>query len=173
MKPQGHLVASAALGGICWAGSRNPGALLTSLAFGVLLDLDHLIDYWYAERRLPRDLDDFRSGRYFVRSGRLFVLFHGYEYLPLLYLGWRALRGRQAALVAVGAVLLHLLADQLVNYLKPLGYFVSYRVAHRFRTAEIIDWDKRERLRPVRLERAQRVREGAASGCDRVLGVFA
>ena len=64
-----------------------------SLAFGVLVDLDHFLDYWYSEGRICFDLKTFLATRYWRKSGRLFIVFHAFEYLPIVFLLWRAVKG--------------------------------------------------------------------------------
>ena len=130
-----------------------------SLIFGVLVDLDHLIDYWYSEGRICFDTHTFLKTRYWQKSGRLFVFFHAFEYLPLVFLVWHAWKGRKWAVAATAAMSSHVLADHMANELRPLGYFILYRLAHGFRAAELLDWD---RVRKVQARYAERQRRAAA-----------
>ena len=75
-----------------------------SLGFGVLVDLDHFVDYWYSEGRVCFDWKTFMATRYWRKSGRLFILFHAFEYLPFVFLAWQALKGRRWAVAARSAV---------------------------------------------------------------------
>ncbi|HLG69548.1 MAG TPA: hypothetical protein VK009_03895 [Chloroflexota bacterium] len=143
-----------------------------SLAFGVLVDLDHFIDYWYAEGRICFNLRTFLRTRYWERSGRLFVLFHAFEYLPIVFLVWQAWKGRRWAVAATAAMSSHLLADHLVNELKPLGYFLLYRVAHGFRADEILDWNRVHQLEERRRKAKQGPRAGRLSWPRRVMRLF-
>ncbi|MHB8620241.1 MAG: hypothetical protein ACYDAG_11855 [Chloroflexota bacterium] len=150
------MVVSVGLGGLFWAWTRDIRTVAVSLVFGVLIDIDHLFDYFYAERKPRFSPREFLRTRYWRKSGRLFLLFHGFEYLPLVYLVWQSMRGRRWALAATSAMSIHLLADHLVNGLRPLGYFVSYRAAHRFRAAELLDFEAMAR-EDARHKRHQRL----------------
>ncbi|MGH2366073.1 MAG: hypothetical protein ACRDHX_15675 [Chloroflexota bacterium] len=172
MRPQGHIVVSVGLGTLFWARSRDIWTLVISLLFGVLVDLDHLFDYFYAERRLTFDLHEFLGTRYWKKSGRLFVLFHGFEYLPLVYFVWQGLKGHRWAVAATSAMSVHLLADHLLNELRPLGYFVLYRLAHGFRAADILDLPKSRRLEAARARREAQGRDGRLPLRGRVINFF-
>ena len=172
MRPRGHIVASAGLGAIFWVRSRDVRTMLLSLVFGVLVDVDHLIDYWYAEGRVSLDAREFLRARYWRKSGRIFVLFHAFEYLPPLFFFWQAWRGRKWAVAATSAMSVHLVADHFVNDLRPLGYFILYRVAHRFRAAEIIDWERSERLDAQRDEDRRLAKAGKLPLGRRILTLF-
>lgn len=120
--------------------------MVLSLVFGVLVDVDHFFDYWYSEGRVCFDWKTFMGTRYWRKSGRLFVFFHAWEWLPLVFLVWQAWKGRRWAVAATAAMSSHLVADHLVNELKPLGYFLLYRLAHGFRAGELMDWERVRRL---------------------------
>ena len=128
LRPSRHLGLSAAAGGAVWATTGEPWALPISVATGVLVDLDHGPDLWwaFALRREPI---------------ATFVL-HGWEWLlGLVVLGlfmgfpWAL----SAALVGYG---LHLITDQMFNNGGLWSYSLVYRARHRFRAAELApDWD--------------------------------
>jgi membrane-bound metal-dependent hydrolase YbcI (DUF457 family) len=172
VRPQGHVIVSAGLGSIFWAKSKDPRTFALSLVFGVLVDLDHLIDYWYFKRRICFDLGEFLHSRYWEHSKRLFVLFHAFEYLPLVFFFWQAWKGRKWAVAATAAMSSHVLADHLINELKPLGYFISYRIAKRFRSDELIDWDKVRKVKARHAKRDQLAREGRLSWPARAMALF-
>jgi hypothetical protein len=172
LKPQGHVIVSAGLGALFWAKSRDVRTLAISIIFGVLVDLDHLLDYMYAEKRLIFDLKEFMATGYWRKSGRIFLLFHAFEYLPLVYVVWHALKGRKWAVAATAAMSSHVVADHLVNDLKPWGYFILYRLAHRFRAAELMDVALAERMVAERLERRRRAQEGTLTIRERLAGIF-
>ena len=146
--------------------------MLLSLGFGVLVDLDHLIDYWYSERRITFDVHDFLATRYFRKSGRIFVLFHAFEYLPLVFLFWQGYKGRKWAVAATAAMSSHVLADHFINDLRPLGYFILYRLKHRFRAAELMDWERVERLEQDRSEREAKAKRGELTFRERLISLF-
>ena len=66
MGPIGHTVVSSSVGFGVLAGTGSIEAAATTLAVGVLMDVDHLYDYY---QRFARG-----------KHGRIYVLFHGWEY---------------------------------------------------------------------------------------------
>jgi hypothetical protein len=88
-----------------------------ALAAGILPDVDHAVDYLYL----------YRGGEH-----RLVMPMHGYEY-ALLASGVAWVTGSKLLAVAALSYLIHLLADQVENRTRPLGYSLLYRAVHRFR----------------------------------------
>lgn len=146
--------------------------MVLSLAFGVLVDLDHFIDYWYSEGRPCFDLHTFLRTRYWQKSGRIFVFFHAFEYLPVVFLVWQAFKGRKWAVAATAAMSSHILADHFVNELRPLGYFILYRLAHGFRSQELLDWERVRRLEAKYAERKQRAKQRPLPWYSRLAAQF-
>jgi membrane-bound metal-dependent hydrolase YbcI (DUF457 family) len=145
--------------------------LLLALVFGVLIDVDHVLDYLYAHG--PHlDLRTFMDGQYEYKSKRVFVLLHAFEYLPLLYLFWNAYRGRKWAVAATAAMGSHIAADHLLNGVRPLSYFISYRLKHRFRAGAIIDPVARSHRKAYRAARRSRFKAGKATLADRASDLF-
>jgi hypothetical protein len=172
LRPQGHVIASAGLGAIFWARSRDWRTMLISLVFGVLVDLDHFIDYWYSEGRVCFDLETFMRTRYFKKRGRIFVLFHAWEYLPLLYFVWQAMKGRKWAVAATSAMATHVVADHFANDLRPLGYFLWWRIKHGFRASVIIDWQRADAIDARHAEYDERAKRGEVRLPERFLSLF-
>ena len=46
MKPPGHAVISLTIGGVLWAVTKSPYSMLAAALSGVLIDLDHLLEYY-------------------------------------------------------------------------------------------------------------------------------
>ena len=142
MKPPGHVIISLSIGGVLWAITKSPYALVASFLTGVMIDLDHLVEYY----------------RWFVKEDntRVFFFFHSYELLvPSLLAGYFS--GWDPVVLGVSAGYLgHLLTDQFANPVRPWAYFFTYRARMGFRRDKIInaEWDdlQREFLRasPVR-----------------------
>jgi len=130
LKPPGHAAVSLALGGGTWLFTGSPGSLVVALLVGVLLDLDHLLDYY---RWLILD-----------RSNRLWLILHSYELLlPALFISY-ASDWNPLAIAGTLALLGHLLGDQWANPIRPLGYFFTFRALNRFRTSDTTSWTPQE-----------------------------
>lgn len=103
---------------------------------GVLVDLDHIIEYgsYCSEYHTKWDWNEFFDGSYFDKKGTVKVYFHSWEIAALLcYLGIRK-KKRKSVLygIAVG-YLLHLILDEIGNNLNHMGYFEIYRWIKRWK----------------------------------------
>jgi hypothetical protein len=123
MGPIGHTVVSSAVGGGVWAatGSLEAGAL--TLGIGVLMDVDHLYDYYQMYIR--------------KRPGKFYVLFHAWEYSLIGIALLASVFFHPLFLAAVAAHLSHVITDQLHNHVAPLGYSIIYRIIKRFDAASL------------------------------------
>ncbi|MBI4336757.1 MAG: hypothetical protein HY683_02860 [Chloroflexi bacterium] len=123
MSPPAHAVVSVAIGGATWAVTRSPGAVAVALLVGVLIDLDHLPDYYHT--------------LVLGRRPRLWLVLHSYEgvvpgTLAAYLSGWNPL-----VIAGLAAFLAHILCDQVANPVRPLGYFFTYRALKGFRVEEL------------------------------------
>ena len=123
MGPIGHTAASLGLGGVAWAATGSPLALPVAVTTGVLVDLDHVIDFF----------DSRDQGR----RSHMFRPFHAWEYLLLALVLLLTFSQHPLFLVAFLGYLSHLLLDQFANQVHPLAYFIVYRAAHRFRRRQL------------------------------------
>ena len=135
MKPSVHVYSSALLTAAVYAYSRSVPEAASCLVSGVLIDLDHVVDFYlFSEERFT--LLNFFSWCNDTRWQRIVLVLHSYELFGLLcvvsyYLDSAVLRG-----ILWGAGL-HLLLDQIGNTrtygLSPWFYLMGYRFAKGFR----------------------------------------
>jgi len=103
----------------------------------VLIDVDHLIDYFLQQRRwygLKNFFDHFSSS-----LSKHYFLFHGWEWPLLLFGGWfRGIFPAWTMSLAIG-MFWHLLCDQAAYHKKISRwyYFVTFRAIHGFDTTRI------------------------------------
>lgn len=115
------------------------GDAAAAAAFGfgaVLIDLDHLLDYW---RETGLNADWRRFLGYFDgrEPQRLLLAWHGWEW-PLLILALWAVAALPLWVAALAAgMLCHLGMDQRYNGLLPLTYFFSYRWSRDFKAGSL------------------------------------
>ena len=99
---------------------------------GVLIDLDHMVEYYW----------------WFVKGDhtRVWYFLHSYELLVPAFLAGYLSGWDPIVTGASFAFLGHLLTDQVVNPVVPLGYFFSFRAAKRFRRQAIVksEWGQTE-----------------------------
>ena len=116
MTPPGHAVISAGIGVVVWAFTRSVSAAVTAVAVGVLMDLDHLLDYyWWL----------WKEDRKYV-----WLFLHGYELVVPIFLGAWLLEWHPVALAAGLAHLAHILTDQFTNQVKPFTYFYTFLISY-------------------------------------------
>ena len=132
MAPQGHAIISAGIGAVIWIFTRSVTAAVTAMAVGVLMDLDHLLDYYFWLWREKRT--------------HIWLFLHGYELAAPMFLatwlsGWNPI-----LLAATVAHLGHMLTDQVTNRPIPFMYFFTYRVAKGFRVRELMRFEKEKDL---------------------------
>lgn len=114
---------------------------VVSFLAGVMIDIDHLFDYWmeYGFRRFT--VKRFYTCSYRVRYDRLTLIFHSYELIIILWLmiGVFSLSNIWKA-VAIGLTQ-HLLFDHFRNLfngkLDRFGYFLTFRLKNKFKTDRI------------------------------------
>jgi hypothetical protein len=105
---------------------------------GILIDLDHFLDFWINRgfSLSPRKFLDFC---YYGTSTKFYDILHGYEFVPLLW--WLSTQPplREAGVGLLVGYSLHLLGDQFFNtHLNRWTYFLSYRLFHRFESSRIV-----------------------------------
>ena len=118
MDIKAHAVISAGLGAAVWGATQSVPAAVTTLAVGVLMDGDHLVElyYWYAKED--------RRGFY--------VLLHGWEYFAILVLLYSLVFTHPVLLGVLVGYGGHVIVDSLSNRIHPLGYFLTFRIVRRF-----------------------------------------
>ena len=123
MGPVGHTLISSALGVGVGAATGSPEAGAVALGVGVLMDMDHLVDFyqWYVKGH----------------PNRVYVLLHAWEYsaFGVVALAW--IYFHPLVLAVVLAQLLHVATDHFHNRISPYGYFITYRILNRFDAAVI------------------------------------
>ena len=117
MGPIGHTVVSSAVAGGTWAITGSPAAAGVALGVGVLMDLDHLYDYYQRYVKGKKD--------------RVYVLLHAWEY-PLIMAFISLAFYHPFLLAAILGHLAHVTTDHAWNRLSPLAYWITYRVIKGF-----------------------------------------
>jgi hypothetical protein len=131
MTPSRHVAASAVLAAGCGLVWRSPEAVVAALAGGVLLDLDHLLDYtWnragpFTPRRFVRLCVQYRLRR-------LYLPLHSFEWLvPFCLAAWWFPAPPWARASSLGLIL-HMGMDVAGNGMAFPAYAFLYRWRHSF-----------------------------------------
>ncbi|MCH8108589.1 MAG: hypothetical protein IIB15_00530 [Chloroflexi bacterium] len=114
-----------------WVATDSPLAVPVAVAAGVLIDADHVTDYF--------DLPRLSNRKYMLRY------FHAWEYSLVGLVALSTFWYHPLLLAAVLGHLSHLLIDQVTNRIHPLAYLIVYRASRGF---------KRVHLTPYWVERS-------------------
>lgn len=109
-------------------------SIICALIGGILIDLDHLFDYFLA-LGFQFDLNTFLQGLYFRVHNDIILPFHGWEYVTLLLIWGVATRHKTRKLIVIAlafGIWFHLAVDVILNYLPPQSYSILYRISVDF-----------------------------------------
>ena len=133
----GHVVVSSIVSAFVWAFFKSFGCAAISFASGVLIDLDHVIDY-YASYGFTFKAKKIYNICLELKLKKLYLILHSYELIALLWIIiyvfslsnlWKA--------IAIGFTQ-HIILDQITNPINTLGYFLTYRFIKGFKKELII-----------------------------------
>jgi len=135
MNTQAHIITSVALATALYTHSHSIAESAACFLTGVLIDLDHLIDFYLFSG------EKFSRKRFFSwclegRWQKITLLFHSYEIYGLLFLASFFFDSAVLRGLLWGAGL-HLVLDQVANSMKyrlsPWFYLLGFRIAVGFR----------------------------------------
>lgn len=136
MKLEYHSAFSLVCAGILYATTRSLGLSVGFFVGGVLIDLDHLVDY-VINCRFRVGLLSFYKRCEQRDLSQAVLLLHGWEYVIVIFImlvvsDWNAW--------VAGAWLgftVHLICDQVTNKPYPLSYFITWRMVHGFKMKKV------------------------------------
>lgn len=139
-----HVVTALLAGAAVWRIWKKPLASFAGgLLGGVLIDLDHFFDY-FLTFGFHFKLAYFTRGAQFLKSDRILVLFHAWEYVPILIAVALVLRNRIAKsfflALALGAFV-HLCSDVRIDGMPVRSYSIIYRVEKHFDLGSLVTPD--------------------------------
>lgn len=136
-----HIFFSGLSGFIAWRifGQSDKKSLVFSIFFallsGVFIDLDHFFDH-FLTFGFNFNYDYFIKGEYFLRSGKTYIVFHGFEYVIILGILSIFLQDKKKKMILTSLMLsmfFHLIVDILLFSIPIKNYFILYRIFHYFR----------------------------------------
>jgi hypothetical protein len=123
--------------------SRLYTSLVAALIGGVLIDLDHLIDYYIAFG-LNFRLDHIISGFEFLKNEKIYLFFHAWEYVAIFMILAFFLKNKSIKSIFLGlamGILLHLVVDIYLNGMTYNSYLLTKRIKNNFLIEKIVDPD--------------------------------
>lgn len=135
-----HIFFSLCAGLIVWRIWKKPlVAFAGGILGGFLIDLDHFIDYFLAFG-FDWSWFYFKNAFQVLKSGKIYVLFHGWEFVMILLLLVFLFRNKYAKTIFLSLALglfFHLWADVVIDDVTPKAYFLTYRIKHNFNNKAI------------------------------------
>ena len=131
MRPVYHVIVSGGVSAIFALWVKSKMAILACFLGGIFIDLDHHLDYFLVRKELPlsyKKLVNFCE----KDQGALHLYLHSYE---LLILMWICIYCFSPADIWVGIAVgftTHIFCDELANPFRPMAYFLTYRIKHKF-----------------------------------------
>lgn len=136
-----HSAISLVLSGIFYVYARSTFGAAVFFASGVLVDVDHFLEYFLRRpfwKFRVADFLDFWHNKRFLKSQRIFIVLHSYEVVAALLIAGIVMGQSGPYFAALLGWLQHILVDQLANTINfPLTYSLVYRFHKRFRPKEL------------------------------------
>lgn len=123
-------------------------SLIAGLIGGILIDLDHFIDYYIAFGSNFR-LDHIISGFEFLKNEKIYLFFHAWEYVAIFMALAFFLRNRRVKSIFLGlalGILFHLTIDVYVNDLPYNSYLLTNRIRNNFLIEKIVNPEDYQRF---------------------------
>lgn len=118
--------------------------ILAGLIGGFFIDLDHVLEYFLVFGA-NFNLQYFLESRQFLVSDKIRLLFHAWEYVPLLFLlAWAFIKHKKTKIFLITlafAGFTHLISDVLINNYHPRHYSLIYRYQKDFQAEKILSTD--------------------------------
>lgn len=128
-----HFLLSLAISAIVFLKSGNLVYAVVFIGGGVLIDLDHFLDYYlFFKRRF--NLRNFLKCAY-LESGKVYIFLHSWEIIFLLLLICLACKSRELLIFSI-SLAFHLAIDTLQRK-NILCYFLIYRIIRKFEVKDI------------------------------------
>lgn len=136
-----HLTLSLLAGLLSWRIQGKSWASLAAALFtGFFIDLDHIIDYFLAFG-FNFNLEYFIHGYQFLKTDKIYVLLHGWEYVIALTgcaFVAKTAKFKGILLGAALGMLVHLSADVVLNRIPFSSYSIIYRVKSDFSLENLV-----------------------------------
>lgn len=127
-----HLVGAIFLTYFLYRVFRSKRATIICLTYSFFIDIDHVLDFYFYNG-ITINIFSFFATPYFMNSGKVYVLLHGWEYIIfLLCLSVFLKKHRDIFFAFCFAIFGHLLTDQFCYGMKPFKYFLLYRWLYGF-----------------------------------------
>jgi len=141
MRPSYHIAASAGISLGLQATMHSWPATLGCFLSGVLIDVDHYLEYCLIRKKFPFRYEHLVDFCFDGSVSKIYLFFHAYEYLVILWFLICFFHPGNVWLGVATGLTTHLFFDQFTNPIKPYFYFLTFRVKNRFEKSKILSED--------------------------------
>ena len=127
----GHVIASSVTSLAFYGVVQSWPATLACFLSGILIDLDHVVDYWLI-RKMHCSYKELKEFCLTDRKEKVYLFFHSIELLALLWAAYFYYSMNIIWLGVLTGLSVHMLFDQLTNDVYPATYFIIYRFKRGF-----------------------------------------
>jgi len=127
--------------------------LLAGLLGGFLIDLDHVLEYFFVFG-FNFNLGRFLSGWQFLKSDTIYLIFHAWELVVILFLISYIFKIKHQIkvfiLILASAMAVHLFSDVLINHYPVKFYSFLYRYQEDFSAPQLLSqaqWEENLKLK--------------------------
>ena len=138
MRPTYHIITSAGISLGLQATMHSWPATLGCFFSGVLIDVDHYLEYYIFRKKFPDNYKDLVDFCFDKNESKQYLIFHAYEYLFVLWLFIYFLFFDKLLFGIALGLTTHLIFDQFTNPIKPLYYFLTFRAQNHFEKKKIL-----------------------------------
>ena len=121
--------------------------IIAGIVGGVLIDLDHFLEYFFVFGFHFNPIY-FLEGREFLVSNKILLIFHAWEYIPiLLIIAWFLRRRKNAGIFLLALIfggIVHLTADCVMNDYPLRNYSLIYRATKDFSVPLLLNPSQQE-----------------------------
>lgn len=146
MSPKVHVPCGIVSGSLAFFITKSLSLSVSCCLANFLFDCDHILEYslYCIRNRIKPSIEDFFSGEYFSKKGTLGVIFHGYEYVLLMFFLFclLSLLNHSVNMLLLGILIgysEHLILDLIGNDCSFRGYSLIYRLSVKFKIELICD----------------------------------
>ncbi|MFA6194702.1 MAG: hypothetical protein WC719_03090 [Patescibacteria group bacterium] len=129
--------------------------IIAGVMGGFLIDLDHVLEYFFIFG--PHfDLSYFMEGRQFLISNKIILIFHAWEYIPILLgVAWLLRRRKNVSIFLLALTfggIVHLVSDSFLNNYPPRNYSIVYRASNDFSASVLLNSEQQRWYDELRQE---------------------
>jgi hypothetical protein len=138
MKPTHHVIISGGVSAVFGFWIQSWSAVFACFLSGIFIDLDHHLDYWLIKKEIPLSYKKLLHFCHQEPDARLYLFLHSYE---LIFIFWACIYYFEWNAVCLGVavgVTAHIICDEIFNPMRPLAYFLTYRIKHGFERRSLL-----------------------------------